>query len=308
MKKWSVVVALALASVALTADRADAWHAEGTVLCDANGNGIADTGDLPLAGISVRIVGPGGVDVTVTTDEAGRYFAQLSEDGGTVTVTVGNAPAAIIGPSQVSGTIGTGEIWWMVEANFLVNGSGCTGDGGLKCWLTGGGTKFSPLIGMQVAERGPAHNFGGNVNPSCSAEPGEGGQWNHVAHSSKLHFQGTSIQVVQCGNVPGIEPGSESPVTPFNFIEFEGTGWVKGIAGNKTNLDLVTFFARAEDRNEPGSNGAKDGVDIDRYFLHVKDGGGNTVLLVDADNNASTADPVTITGGNLQLHISSCTN
>jgi hypothetical protein len=305
MKKWSVVVALALASVALTADRADAWHAEGTVLCDANGNGIADTGDLPLAGISVRIVGP-GVDTTVVTDAAGAFFAQLTDSDGPVTVTIGNTPAAVIGPTQISANVS--GINFSVQANFLVNGTGCTGDGGLKCWLTGGGTKFSPIIGMQVAERGPSDNFGGNVNPSCSAEPGEGGQWNHVAHSSKLHFQGTAIQVVQCGNVPGIEAGSESPVTPFNFIEFEGTGWVKGIAGNKTNLDFVTFFARAEDRNEPGSNGAKDGVDIDRYFLHVKDAGGNTVLLVDENNNSSTADPVTITGGNLQLHISSCTN
>ena len=304
MKKWSVVVALALTSVALTADRADAWHAEGTVLCDANGNGSADAGDLPLAGISIRVVGP-GTDKTVVTDAGGGYFVELPATDGLVTITIGNTPASVIGPSQVSANID--GINWYLQGNFLVSGSGCTGEGGLKCWLTGGGAKFSPIIGIQVAERGPTDSFGGNVNPSCSAEPGEGGQWNHVAHSSKLHFQGTSIQVVACGNVPGIEPGSESPVTPFNFIEFEGTGWVKGIAGNKTNLDFVTFFARAEDRNEPGSNGAKDGADIDRYHLHVKDAGGATVLLVDGDTNTSTVNPVTITGGNLQLHISSCT-
>jgi len=305
MKKWSVLAALVVTSIALTADNAAAWHAEGTVLCDANGNGIADTGDLPLAGISVRIVGL-GIDTTVVTDAGGTYFAQLPDSDGLVTVTIGTTPAAVIGPSEVSANVD--GVSYFVQADFLVNGAGCTGDGGLKCWLTGGGTKFSPLIGMQVAEKGPAHNFGGNVNPSCSAEPGEGGQWNHIAHSSKLHFQGTQIEVLQCGNVPGIEAGSESPVTPYNFIEFGGTGWVKGISGNKANYDFVTFFARAEDRNEPGSSGAKDGVDIDRYFLQVKDAGGNTLLLVDADNDGATADPVTITGGNLQLHISSCTN
>jgi hypothetical protein len=190
-----------------------------------------------------------------------------------------------------------------VVVDFLLDGSGCSE---AKCWLTGGGVKFSPTTGTNLAEKGPQHNFGGNVNPSCSEEPGDGGQWNHLAHSQKLHFAGTSIRVVGCGNVSGIPPGSESPVTPFNFIEFEGTGTLKGMAGNKVDYGVVTFFGRAEDRNEPGSNGAKDGQDIDRYFLRVLDGTGATRLLVDGDGNPLSVDPVTITGGNLQIHISSC--
>jgi len=112
---------------------------------------------------------------------------------------------------------------------------------------------------------------------------------------------------VACGNVPGIEPGSESPVTPFNFIEFQGTGTLKGIKGSKADFGAVSFFARCEDRNEPGSNGAKDGADIDHYFLHVFQGG-TTLLLVDEDGDPATVDPVTISGGNLQIHISSCAN
>ena len=95
-------------------------------------------------------------------------------------------------------------------------------------------------------------------------------------------------------------------MTPFNFIEFYGEGTLSGIKGNKFPTIPVTFFGRVEDRNEPGSNGARDGEDVDRYFMHAVDASGTTVLLVDMDNDTETVDPITITGGNLQLHISSC--
>jgi len=117
---------------------------------------------------------------------------------------------------------------------------------------------------------------------------------------------------VRCGNVEGIPPGSESPVTPYNFIEFTGTGTLKGIKGNKVDYGTVYFFGRCEDRNEPGSNGQRDGAFKDRYFLHVYADPGNpagsTLLLVDVDHNPATVDPVTITDGNLQIHVSSCDN
>ena len=114
---------------------------------------------------------------------------------------------------------------------------------------------------------------------------------------------------MRCGNVDGIEPGSESPVTPFNFIEFVGTGTISGIGGNKIPTEPITLFGRVEDRNEPGNEqSAKSGEDIDRYFLRVVDGSGVVRYLVDGDSNPDTVDPVTITGGNFQLHVSSCEN
>lgn len=188
------------------------------------------------------------------------------------------------------------------------------------CWFTGGGAKFEPLDGMYMAQRnekggGPRDSFGGNVAPSCSLEPGDGGQWNHIAHSLKMHFQGWTVDEVTCGNVPEEihEPGSESPVTPYNYIEFKGTGTLKGIKGNKADYpDMVYFFARCEDRNEPGNETASGGEDVDRYFLHVFADPDNpvesTLLLIDVDGNPETVDPITITKGNFQLHISSCDN
>ena len=157
-----------------------------------------------------------------------------------------------------------------------------------------------------MATNGPRDSVGGVAYPSCSAFPSNGGQWNHVAHSLKLHLLGKDITVIRCGDVPGIDPGSESPVCPVNFIEFEGTGVVKGIHGNKMDPIPVDFWVRAEDRNEPGNEHAADGDDIDRYYLIVVDGDGNIVFEVDEDGNPGSVDPLTITGGNFQIHCTSC--
>jgi hypothetical protein len=190
----------------------------------------------------------------------------------------------------------------------------CEQEGG-QCWLTAGGVKFSPITGTTMAEvkdNGPLDSVGGNVYPGCNATSGDGGNWNHIAHKKKLHFQGTDIQVIRCGNIAGIDPGSESPVTPFNFIEFKGTGSLKGISGNKDDFGTVCFFAHVEDRNEPGNENAllpNGGANVDRYYLNVFDCSSHaSLLLIDMDGVVATIDPITITGGNFQIHISSCSN
>jgi hypothetical protein len=153
---------------------------------------------------------------------------------------------------------------------------------------------------------GPKDSVGGVAYPGCSEFPSNGGQWNHVAHNLDMHLIGKDIQVERCGNVPGIDPGSESPVCSVNFIEFKGQGVVKGIHGNKMDPIPVDFWVRAEDRNEPGNEHAADGDDIDRYYLIVVDGDGNIVFEVDEDGNPGSVDPLTITGGNFQIHCTSC--
>ncbi|OLC17231.1 MAG: hypothetical protein AUH29_02735 [Candidatus Rokubacteria bacterium 13_1_40CM_69_27] len=174
------------------------------------------------------------------------------------------------------------------------------------CWLTGGGVKFEPVTGTRLAEHQPQVTFGGNVHPACDGA-GAGGNWNHVDHDSKLHFHGTDIPNIGCGNVE--PPGSTSPDTPFNVIEFAGSGTLQGIAGNKDDFGTVCFAARAEDRNEPGSNGAKDGALIDRYSLVVFDCGTGQPLLVFGDGTGNEIPtPVPITGGNLQMHSNPCDN
>ena len=291
---------------------AKAWHTEGFVFCDANENGQFDAGDTPIPGVRVSVMNTSG---TLTkheiTDANGFYIMFLPHiiDSYIQTLDASTLPpgSTIVLPNGGPHAFTlTDQLAVLTGINYLINSVVCQEQEPVACWLTGGGVKFEPLVGQDLAEHGPSDSLGGNVFPSCSPEPGNGGSWTHIAHSEKLHFHGTDIQTVSCGNVPGIDPGSESPVTPFNYIEFQGFGTLKGIKGSKVDHGTVFFFARCEDRNEPGSRGAKIGADIDRYFLHVFDANGNTLLLIDGDGDPDTVDPVTITGGNLQLHVSSC--
>ncbi len=304
--------------ILLLASSASAWRGKGYVYCDVNQDEAIDDNDLPLEGVvaNVRNVGNtfSGSDAT---DALGYFSVNLPDapDSYLETLDAASLPAdaVIVAPPGGQSAFTTSDAVHSNRTDWLIDSATCRPDDQLACWLTAGGVKFEPVVGLDLATHGPTTSFGGNVNPGCSPTAGEGGQWNHVAHSEKLHFQGFAIEVVRCGNVPGIEPGSESPVTPFNFIEYQGTGRLKGLRGNRSvNLDPVYFFARSEDRNEPGSNGAKDGADVDRHFLHVytdpSDPVGSTELLFDIDGDPSTVDPKTITGGNLQLHISSCDN
>ena len=223
-----------------------------------------------------------------SADYSGSYIATESPSTDTVTAT---------------GEYGTKTYKAVASATCEIMEAG-------KCWLTAGGVKFSPLAnGLMMAEyRGPKDNVGGNVYPGCSPDAGDGGSWTHIDHRLKLHFHGTDINVRECGNVPGIEPGSESPVTPYNYIVFTGTGTLKGIMGNKDDYGTVCFGALAEDRNEPGNEKALDidgGDDIDRYFMTVYDCDTYEEFLR-VDDGAG--EPRTITGGNFQIHISSCDN
>lgn len=314
MIRWLRVCAIAITALVLSGNSAYAWYAEGYVRCDSNGSLSIDEGDLPLAGVTITINGVStAFSGSATTNGAGYYKMSLPDFVASYTATLGGAPVVSVLVSNIVQPFSNATVNFAADdafsyapnINWLANSDGC---GQLACWLTAGGAKFAPILGILAAEKGPVHNFGGNVNPGCNPDSGEGGQWNHLAHNAKLHFQGWEIQVVRCGNVDGIPPGSTSPATPFNFIEFEGTGTLKGLQGNKTEYPPVRFFARAEDRNEPGSSGNRDGAKIDRYFLNVTDATNTSLLLVDGDGDPATVDPVAITDGNLQIHISSCFN
>jgi hypothetical protein len=190
----------------------------------------------------------------------------------------------------------------------LATGPECgSGEEPGRCWMTGGG---SQAVDGKNGKGKKDFDWGGNVNPGCSPTAGDGGNWNHVDRVLNLHYQGRSIRVVRCGNVDGIPPGSTSPKTPVNFIEFEGVGRLMGQAGNKVDVEPAYFWARVEDRAEPGSHGQPDLNARDRYFLHVfsnpDNRNGSTLLLVDEDGDPVTIDPITVDHGNLQLHISGC--
>jgi len=309
MKRMFVFcLAVALASL-VSSVAAMAGTIEGTVSCDQKKG--------PLSGIVVTVV---SVDPdhpftgSATSDVDGFYSIDLPA--------VVACYRATIDPGQGGVVVSpaSGEFDFCVNdpkkdgffQDWIIASPKCGGEEEGACWLTGGGARFSSITGTLVGDVGKRHNWGGNVNPGCSPTAGDGGSWNDIDATGKLHFHGTHIEVVRCGNVDGIPPGSTSPVTPFNFIEFKGWGTLRGISGNKADFGTVYFFARAEDRNEPGSTGQRDGAGKDRYFLKVftdpSNENGSVKILVDIDGDPATVDPLIITDGNMQIHISSCDN
>ncbi len=297
-----------------------------TLACNISGK-VSCPNDRTFANMLVTAE-QGGAEVGFAVPDAttGLYSFHIA-NAGVTTITLSNLPQGI---DEVTFKYSVNDGPWVegtgtsvtidlpassdLALNWTIDGPACG-----SCWLTGGGAYIDPLLRLPMATKGngkgkPEHSFGGNVYPGCSPTAGDGGNWNHVARDHiNLHFHGTDIEVVQCGNVTPPPPnGSDSPQTPFNFIEFRGIGTLKGIQGNKADYGTVLFFARCEDHNEPGSKGAKDGALIDRYYLRVYNVINNVevdrlVISVDDTSNGEPEDLVVpITDGNLQLHISSC--
>ena len=314
MKKLFIIIS-SLMFTLLFFGPAYGCHVSGNIYCDLGFTGQIDTSDIPLVNIKITVIGSDGYYNQTTTDSNGYYYLELSVTYQNYTLTIGPdglpAGAQIIIPTTNPYSFATAPSVVEFVLNGLISSQACQSG---ACWLTAGGVKFDSVLGFKAAESGPRFSFGGNTFPGCSPTAGDGGQWNFVDHGLKIHFQGWQIDQVVCGNVPGIPAGSESPPTPFNYIEFSGWGTIKGIAGNKGPFaPKYYFFVRAEDRNEPGNEKAllPDGGDmIDRLFLRVytnqSDPIGSTYYLLDLDGNSATVDPITITGGNIQIHISSC--
>lgn len=277
-----------------------AWFAVGSVYCDANTDGVIDAGDFPVPSVLVVVTNASGTFSNANwTTVQGRFVVQLPAGADTY---VGFILGATLPPGTISvtpqiATFQTDATDTILTNNFLIEDAGCIsppspGTNG-PCWLTGGGT-------TRVGRGQPAHTFGGVVYPGCHALASHGGNWNDIDHHDRLQFKAVQIDVVTCGNVPGYPAGSRSPRTPFNFIDFEGVGILRGIGGNHTNDGFVQFYARCEDHREPGRGS-------DRYFLRVTDGQGNVLMLVSTDQADPTdIAPVVISSGNLQLHVSGC--
>ena len=274
--------------------------------CDLNGS-ITCTNGLTFPNVVINVTGTncnGAYSNSTITDSNGVYLLILPDCTGTYTATVDMSTlpsdAVISTASQTTFTISAPNaysIYWSVDSSVCSQG---------HCWLTGGGA-----YSTDGDLKHPEISFGGNINPGCSPTAGNGGDWNHVDRTVNLHFHGTDIEVVDCGNVtPPPGPGSKSPKTPFNFIEFTGTGTLTGIGGNTADYGTVYFFGRFEDHHEPGNSHASSGPLVDRYYLRVytdpTNPFGTTVLLLGGNDPDPANDTVPITDGNLQMHENPC--
>ncbi len=274
--KFKLLICGALA-LGLSAMTAGAWNVFGVVSCP---NGTT------AAGIVVGINGVG----STTTDGNGAYSLDLPETATTYSICVdaSSLPAgATVGGCKDFSVDANVSI---VEVDFTLGGSFCTPPPPSgPCWLTGGGT-----IGKTKGV--PDYNFGGVVNPGCSPTSAGGGNWNVVDHLHNLHFKGLEISVIACSGGP-----DKAPPVKVNTIDFQGTGTLKGIAGNGMSETAVCFLGHAEDHGEPG--GGKD-----RLYLNVYDcSSGASLLLISSDaGDPLDVAPVAISTGNLQIHTTGC--
>jgi len=273
---------------------ANAWHQTGFVFCDANGNGGIDPGDIGIQGVLVVVTNVSGTYSNAAwTGNDGSYTVQLSDlaDSYRTFIRPDTLPAGTTAVLPVLASFSTTDAMRVVTNLFLISNPACGAPA--KCWMTGGGT-------IDDGTGQPIYSYGGVVNPGCSAIAAGGGNWNVIWHPAALHFKGISIEVLNCGNLPGYTAGSSSPKTPFNYIDFQGVGTLTGIENNHADFGAVFFAGRAVDLKDGGKN-------TDLLYLRVWDASGNVLLLISADpSHPQNVAGTPVSTGNLQLHISSC--
>ena len=148
----------------------------------------------------------------------------------------------------------------------------------------------------EVSGSGPDNKGSGNKGNKGSDDKGNKGSDNKGNKGSGNKDSDKNDSGNKGGKKDSRKKDSQSSVSSFSFIEFQGTGTLKGIGKNKVNYGTVQFFARAEDVDEPGHK-------TDRLYLRVFNSAGTTLLLISADSpNPLNVAPVTICTGNLQMH------
>ena len=169
-----------------------AWFVQGKVFCDANHNGILDVQDTALQSVLVVVTNQSGTFSNASWTAADGFFI-------VGVATNADSYGAYINASTVASDsiflLPSGGVWLFnvtsinneIALNFLISSASCPAPPPPRtnaCWLTGGGI-------IRAAAKGqPDHSFGGVCYPGCNPTAGNGGNWNHVAHKEKLHFQG----------------------------------------------------------------------------------------------------------------------
>ena len=231
MRKLIAMAVFTVASLGLMEGTAQAWHVRGTIYCDVNLNGVIDSGDLPLSGLTVTVTG-GGFTGSDTTGNygSGAWAVFLPDTPATYTIAVTGNSAPIISPTSL--TFSTTAANNAITIDILIDGQGCQQ---VACWLTAGGVKFNPITNAREAEldKGPAHTWGGNVNPGCSPTAGEGGQFQRRRRPDGDPVAGRGQVPAQAAG-PGLGPaqgrrvavdelrdvhGGPSPVRPLSYYD-----------------------------------------------------------------------------------------
>lgn len=298
MKKLCLQLAVALSFLVLsTASRAAVVN--GTVFCDANQDGIIDTGDVGIPGVLVVITNESSTfSNSAVTAPDGTFSIQIPNPTASPQVFVETLdPASLpdgstfILPLAITNITTTPAyfISFLTTTNStnLVFTSG-TGNSSTGDWLiadpecgSAGNCKISG-VGHISGTRVVDHAFEGTIR---SGNP-PSGRWADTSQALKLEFRSADIQSVICGT------GS---------IEFSGTGVLRsrnGLSpGNETSVQFTV-----EIQNLAVGNGRKNKI-VQGYYLDVFTADGTTLELESADPADPTdIAPVPIDRGHFNIH------
>ncbi len=265
-----------------------AWVTGGYVICDSNTNGLVDTGDIPLPGVLVVVTNTSGTysNAAWTASPDGGFALELPTTPDTYVEYL--HPLTLASDATITAPVGgvyTFSLDGVTQSNFLgsflVNSATCPSQSTPQtnnCCVTGGGT-------VCKTKGKPAYTFSLHALPQKDGTAK--GKLDIVAHDARLHLVSDVFEIVSCGSVEG---------TTCQFIEFQGAGTLKGIAGRKANYGVVYFYARAEDCGEGKNKG-------DRLYVRVYAADGSVLLLISADaSNPGNVAPVFTSTGNIQMH------
>jgi cyclophilin family peptidyl-prolyl cis-trans isomerase len=209
----------------------------GFVFVDANGNGVRDSGELPMPGVGVTLTGKTslGADVTVSTTTNGNgQFTFFQVSPGTYSLVRGQASnfidgqvangslGGVVGMDQVS-TIGVSEGQTAINYDFSVRGL-TSGNLSLRDFLASTTivsetSQFLPAaagVGQTAAD--------GTVQPSAAAVAGTGSLSGTVVNAANAGIQG--VQVALTGLDSTGRAIFETTVTDaaggYQFTELQG--------------------------------------------------------------------------------------
>lgn len=274
-----------------------AANVTGSIFCDANGDGILDTGDIAIPGVRVVITNQtGSFSNSAVSAVDGSFNISIPDfnpvlerlDPLSQVYVEGLAPASlpagstIVLPTAITNLTSTPVYFIDFAADFtnLVFTSG-TGDTTTGDWLIndpecGASAGNCKLTGNArfAGQENASHMFGGTI---VSGNPPKG-RWVDVSRMPNERFQSTTVDSVICGT---------------GTIDFSGTGTL----GEHRQEGQVLFTAHVENI----STGKKK-ESVTGYYLRVYTADGTTLDLVSADaEDPTNVAPVAVTSGHLRL-------
>jgi len=274
-----------------------AWITAGYVYCDSNQNEQIDAGDTPIPGVLVVVTNISGTfsNANFTTTPDGGFVLELPSVPDTYVeylhpLTLPGDAVGVLPPGGYHMFTLDGSTSNFL-GNFLVSSPTCTNTPPPPPPQTNGCClKASGTIGGKKSK--PAFCFAGEAVPACACTNGDSGVWDVVAFNAKLHFEGCVLDIVNCGEVSVTNCAGST-----KFIEFQGIGKLKGIAGCRADYGLVYFYARAEDRGKQG----------DSLYFRAYSAEGATLLLISGDmSDASHIVPLPLCTGDVKIGTDCC--